>query len=73
MLLASLILQKPWQRRTEHGEEEEYNGDEQRWTPIRPQDRVLIGKVEAQAWLGLYQSNLLANSPITFGNNLLLY
>jgi hypothetical protein len=53
MLLTAFILQRPWVRRSDT--DEEYNGDEQKWVEVKPQDRFIIGKIEAQAWLALYQ------------------
>ncbi|CAG7727209.1 unnamed protein product [Allacma fusca] len=62
MLLTALILQRPWIRPNPTGPTQEYNGDEQKWVDVRPQDRIVMGKIEAQLWLALYQ--LLMNSRV---------
>lgn len=56
MLITDILLQKPWISREETtGMEMIYNGDEQRWTETDARSRLMIGKIEGQAWLALYQ------------------
>jgi len=61
MLLTEILLQKPWTFRDEKtGAEKFYNEDEQRWTEKDAGNKFMIGKVEGQAWLALYQRMTIA-------------
>jgi len=63
MLLAELIIRKPWRREYwKEGTIVEFDPTDNRWKDIDPSMRLLIGPTEVQAWLGLYL--LLKNNRI---------
>jgi len=55
MLLTEILIQKPWLGKSKNGKELEYDVDEQSWTETRSHSSRMIGKVEGQAWLAIYQ------------------
>jgi len=64
MLLTDILIQKPWAFRDEKtGAEMIYNEAEQRWMEKDAGNKFMIGKIEAQAWLALYQRKFSFDAP----------